>query len=686
MFSTQQQTAAANIQRAFLRLRYAILKSQCQAGKTGAYQALINLMLNAEDAPIQRAYVLCGSHETELRKQARKDALKYNREACEEGKIQVLFRQDFEGATMDITNALIIVDESHMDQGKGQQLDKFLRRHGISGLDGNPATLIAKNTYIVSVDATPYSELAALAHKETPYEKHIEELQPGESYVGIGHYLYTGLLKGTFDISQNKKDFVALFPSDANKYALIRLSAAVKGKSNAQEVAVEKLAAKKGWQVLYYTAAQTDIAITKSEQRGLAREGKEVLCLEDEPDMPTVVLIRGRLRAGKVVPKKHIAFVWEGAKTSKTDALVQGLAGRMCGYSQSAGADEDPMKLDADNLPTLFVPPSALERHEKKVVKSSEMERAILSPDLLPTNATNLKKPHVDSIATRVIEGEEIIMTPCVPIRIKLPTEDDDTYHGIFDAERDERINLCRKELLKAKNLDLIRNSQYLTAEQKEEILNHARTAPARVRNIREANADAHHQVLREVIKAYAEKTAAPNHIVSQHDYLNFIITHPCLKKVEGANPRYLYVVFYTRASAGVAWVKNAHHNSRIPKTNGKSIFSFSEAATDVPLVAAGATGFSEAHLKAPENFEQALMAYLSHWRDSGLTTTREIQSTKDRFSLDKRKFHFVSTKDNDVRRICERVGSVFSVKMNIKFTRGTAGAKGHFNVKSIAW
>jgi hypothetical protein len=679
MSSAEQQTAAANIQRAFLvkKLRYAILKSQCQAGKTGAYQALINLMLR--EGTIQRAYVLCGSHETELRSQAIEDTKQHNPAAFARGDIQVLFRQDFAGFTMNVTNALIIVDESHLDQGKGQQLDKFLAHHGLS-MDGNPATLNEKNAFIVSVDATPYSEIAALEHKETPFEKHTEELVPGSEYVGIAHYLYSGLLKGTFDISREPSRFASLLPKSEKKYALLRLSAGRKGGPNPQEVAVGKLARVMGWRVLYYTAAQTDVAITRSEQASIkADERRDVPCLEDAPAVPTIVIIRGRLRAGKVVPKKHIAFVWEGAKASKTDALVQGLPGRMCGYRQDLTAEEDPMKLDGyGSLPLIFVPEAALERHEKKVVKSSEIERAILVPDLLPTKATNLKKHKVDSVPSNG-------MTACVPVRITLPAEDDDEYHGIFDGDDDVlRGELCRNQLLK--HLDLIRDSTNLTTEQKTEILNYVRVAPARVRNIREKNAEAHHNVLREVMKAFGEKTAAPNHIVSQHDNLNFIITHPCLKTVVGANPRHLYAVFYTKSTAGTKWIQTAHLKSRISETNGRSIFSFSSRATAVPLVAAGATGFCEANLKKPEDFEKALRTYLTHWRTSELTVSREIQSSSDRFALDKAKFHYVDPKSNDVQRICVKLGAEFGVKMNVKFARSSAGARGHFNVKNISW
>jgi hypothetical protein len=686
MFSTEQQNAANGISRAFLekKLRYAILKSQCQAGKTGAYQSLINLMLR--EGTIQRAYILCGSHELELRSQAIEDAKKHNPAAFERGLIQVLFRQDFASAAINVTNALVIVDESHLDQTKGQQLDMFLARHGLS-MDGNPTTLNEKNAFIVSVDATPYSELAALEHKETPYAKHVEELIPGSEYVGIDRYLYSGLLKSTFDISREPHRFASLFKKGEKKYALLRLSAGRKVNRNAQEVAVEKLARTLGWRVLYYTAAQTDVAITKSEQKAIKEEqGRDVSCLEVAPEVPTLIIIRGRLRAGKVVPKKHIAFVWEGAKSSKTDALVQGLAGRMCGYRQDVAAEEDPMKLDGyGELPLLFVPESALERHEKKVVKSSEIERAILVPHVLPTKATNLKKPRVAAEASR----KGVKVTQCPPIRLTQPLDSDDwNFTDKFEekyrsgADRMDILQRCL-DLLK-KNLSAIKDSPNLSSEQKKEILGKIIPRGTGVSSLRNLHDDSQMSYFKELFDAY-ENGTVPSENIDDCPEMTFVVTYAGYKAPH-SSPKYIYVVFYTKASAGAKWVENAHLKSRVPETNGRSIFSFSVRATAVPLVAAGATGFSEANLKKPEDLEKALRDYLTHWRTSELTVSREIQSNSDRFALDKAKFHYLDTKSNDVQRICAKVGTEFGVKMNVKFARSSAGARGHFNVKSISW
>ena len=342
-FHPEQISAANNILRVFTIgvIRYALLMAFCQSGKSGAFHWLIKKMLNA--GLIQRAYILCGSTETELRDQAKSDAAKLNSEFYKEdntGQIQIYFRQDFEKARLDTTNALIIVDESHLVQGQNQTLCEFLGRYGIT-MDGNPAPLMEKKTYFLSVDATPYSELSAITHKES-HVKHIEELLPGKGYYGIKDYLYNDRLKETFNIGSDPARFRQLLVTHCTKkYALMRFTT---GKNSAtNEIAVMNICKARGFNVRYFTQERKDITIAS---------------LDTAPSVTTVVIFRGCLRAGKVVPKNNIGLVWEGSANSKTDALVQGLPGRMCGYEGMFG----------DTKPMCFVPSSSLKENEKGVI------------------------------------------------------------------------------------------------------------------------------------------------------------------------------------------------------------------------------------------------------------------------------------------------------------------------------
>ena len=371
MVSIQQTTAAQNIVNAYqIGTYYAVLISQCQAGKTGTYNKIIEMMLTS--GMVQRVYILCGSSETILRNQAIADVIHYNKHLFENGFIKIIFHQDFKKSTMITENALIIVDESHLVQTKGQKLDLFLMRHGIT-MDGNPANLALKKTYILSVDATPYSELAALHHKETPFHKHVEKLQPGSGYRGLKAFQDEGLFHPIYSISKNPEKFRALLESfeSKRKYLIMRMYNSSVDSTESEQTIIQ-LCKDLAIPVLYYTHNNKQIALNKSDMNELG--GGPCLDSAEPPSKTTVVIVRGMLRAGKVVPKQHIGFVWENSKSANADTLNQGLIGRMCGYH--------------DFKIQLFVPEEYLkqltverldgeEQSGRYTIKQSELDRSI---------------------------------------------------------------------------------------------------------------------------------------------------------------------------------------------------------------------------------------------------------------------------------------------------------------------
>jgi len=665
MAPSPQQTKAANgIFAAFLRnIRYAILKALCQVGKTGAYHALIRLMI--ETGTVQRAIIVCGSAETGLRSQAHKDAKKHNKALYDAGLIKIYFHDSFKKATMDVTNALIIVDESHLVQNKHQQLHQFLGRHGIT-MDGRPTNLVAKNTYVVSVDATPYSELAALHHKETPFEKHVEELEPGEGYIGLSTYNILGLIEPTFSIAAKRADFESLLATKCeSKYALMRLC---DSGPDAAERTVRAICAEKGYTVFEYTSNKTEIAVTREEQKEI---GGGIPCLEDAPAGPTVVIIRGRLRAGKVVPKKHVGFVWEGAKNSKTDALVQGLLGRMCGYDfgQEAGADP------TDHLPTLFAPPSALAELKGKVVTLSEIVRST-SSHCLPRKGTNLKKGIVASAAS---DGKY----QCPPLRLEWPAADSEEWRPegeVPKSSSDKGTMAYHAKMLLERNLALLTRDSRFTPQQKEEIL---QFVPKTKPHARHLVGDSQLSYYKSVLEAHKNGTTPAEHVSDFHP-MTFLIAYEGYKglKEPGANQAHVYVIFYTKATP---FPETIHALSRIPMTTGKSIFGFDDTRFDRLIAAAGAVGIALEDIKVPEKLEARLRDYVTLWRTSSLVVSREIAAPLGEgcFKLSKRHYHYKSSDDNDVKRMCARLSTEFGIKLEVKYARSSADM---FNLRSITW
>lgn len=652
--SIQHIASSENIRRAYLvsKLRYAMLKARCQSGKTGCYQHLIRSMIRNGD--IKTAIILCGSNELQLRSQAIDDTIEHNKEYYDMGLITILFRQDFNKSDLIIENSLIVVDESHLDQTEGQQLSQLLSRHGLS-MDGNSVILNEKNIYMLSVDATPYAEEAALLLKETPFDKHVESLEPGEGYYGLEEYKFSGKLLPTFEISRNKAKMTHLLSTFKNKYGILRLN---KSASNmASLVTLKEICRENNYKMYEYSTDCTSIAITRKEQESIRKEERrEVPCLEDAPTVTSIVIIHGRLRAGKVVPKKHIGFVWEGAKMSKTDSLVQGLPGRMCGYEFG------------DEKPLIFIPESSLKMNENKVVKASEIDRVIIgTPELLPTKGTNLKKPIIASSAKN---GS----TQCPPIRLSYDVDDEEWKITDGKVDRELVQKECYRLLLK--NSQIIHNHPTLSDKQKEEILQEIIPRGSTIAHTRQIGKDSSPSAikwLKEIIKSEGNNTSCREHI-DDNPEMTFITAE---KKI--------FVIFYTKAH-NILNMKSIDIHSRIPQTNGKSIFSFKEKNFERPIVAAGGVGFDENCIRSPQNFKNALRDYLSLWKTSPLVVSKEIRSNKDKFTFDKRTFRYIDTKKNEIENISKELSEEFQVKIKIKYARSSIGKDGHFNVKSLSW
>ena len=235
------------------------------------------------------------------------------------------------------------------------------------------------------------------------------------------------------------------------------------------------------------------------------------------------------------------------------------------------------------------------------------------------------------------------------------------------------------------RNQQLIRDNVNLSKEQKQEILEEILAVSWEKAHVRRCDDETNANQLKSAIDAYANGTICTEKI-SQEDLLNFIT---CLSStLPGANKRHIYVIFYTNAGNGEAPASllKTPLTARIPRTNGKSQFSLHDGDFNEPIVAGGVVGFNEASIKTPEAFEKAMHDYLTLFKGSELTVARKIESAQQRFQMDKRVFAYKSPKDNIVEHICNRLGSEFGIKMEVKYARGSMGLNGHFNVKTITW
>lgn len=655
-FHDEQKAAAINIFAIFknkeAEMKYALLMAYCQSGKSGAFHYLIRLML--QDGIIQHAYILCGSSETILRNQAKEDTKKFNPEYYKDdntGAIQIYFRQDLVSSNLDVVNALIIVDESHLDQGYDQMLATFLREvHGGISMDGNPVPLKEKNTFFLSVDATPYAELSDLYHKKS-HPKHVEELIPGPGYYGIAKYNFDGRLKETFSINSQPVRFAKLLKEYPKKYALLRLTNMGKTSKEDEEKVVE-VCQKLGLPVCYYLESKKDIAVTKKEKAELRLKAS----LEDEPEKTTVVIFRGCLRAGKVVPKQYVGFVWEGSAKGKTDSLVQGLPGRMCGYDFNNDGSK----------PMLFVPPDSLKENQTKVIKASEWMRAIIGGLVLPQKATNLKKIRLANVAANGLH-----MLPPISVNVG-PVND--VWNGDHEHGKGLIVGYTKDKLCDG---SIIRSCPFFSDEQKDEVMEILKTYEPATRDGMQQK------------RWYEDILHANGNTVSEHVWngpnhplMTVFYVKPQAGLPAGANPSVVHVIFYTKSAYKVG-MEQIKLESRIAPTNGKSHFSIHDSSTSEPAVAGGIAAMKADNIKNPESLRAFLDEYMTQWKTSpNIMYSRSIVCNKDAFRFSLKTF---SGGKKEVESICSQLGNKFGVKMSVKGKKGRV-TEGFFNLAEISW
>ncbi len=271
-------------------------------------------------------------------------------------KISVVWGTELNQYSGPTERTLFIWEEAHFAQNITQRPDKFLKKIGISA-NGNIDSLRKNQNLVLSVSATPFSELSDIHHFNQ--EKFVVKMEPGTNYVGVKQIRDSNRLYGWSNLKDGLQNAFALYnPSFGPQYVVIRVS-------KKTEENVREICAQKGWKVVIHDSV--------SKERD---EGKKTWdSMDKAPERNTAILIRGMCRMGKNMQKKHLLFVFETAKKSATDTILQGLLGRSCGYSE--GSDRV----------YVFI--------ANKIIESKEIDRYIELWDndgitILPNNANNL--------------------------------------------------------------------------------------------------------------------------------------------------------------------------------------------------------------------------------------------------------------------------------------------------------
>jgi hypothetical protein len=625
--SPQQVKCAKAIVSTFHRKEemYVLLRAQMQSGKTGAFHKVARMMLNRRI--VERVYVISGSNETILYEQAKADAIVYNPDMAE--KISVIFRQDFAKTTMALERTLIIVEESHLDQNQGQQMDKFLARHGLS-LNGTTESMRTADTFILSVSATPFSEQSGITHGLS-VGKTIEDLEPGADYRGVRMFQDARCVHPTFDLLKQKQNFINIILEQGNKWNLVRCS-------QKKMLEIRSLAMTSGIECKLFTQEKKEIVIEDD--------------LETAPVRPTIVFLKGLLRCGKVVPKAHIGLVWEDSVGVRADTVLQSLLGRMCGY-YAPGAD----------WPQIYISAKILKAD--KATGLNQLERyaeGMESTDnIMPTSGANLK-------AARDIEIKERM--PVCPIRLGPFTRAQLTDMGLplVSGEAYNPLDDLREAIL-----GHIDEATEYTTEQKEEMrmIVNGGTEPRRREWTDEKNENHFHSAV-----VACRKGEACAERISDDDAVALATVTASTKYPEEVN--HVYVLFQLKSHTVEASL--AH---RMPATTRKEIFA--RVAVRVPASSAMVmpVTMTDAVLTSSDAFEEQLSSMVQIWRTSRGVRVEPMLHAVNAKPLDFDRMTYGST-STIFKGILARVGAALGVTFTYKACKYSTPTK--LRISSISW
>ena len=315
--------------------RWVVLLAFPQSGKTTTFLFVACEMLRLEK--VSNVIIMCGNADIDLKNQLVEAKEKFIQYAYDiyleeticinnrtrqtvrqraQSKISILFGAGLDSGACQVKNTLIIWDEAHYAQDCTNRPHKYLQGVNVTA-DGDASKLEGvRNNYVLTVSATPFSELSNVVHNNQ--SKRIVKMKPGVSYLGPRQFLERGsviqfdhtdrmnALKNAMLDSQNRHQGVP-------KYCIVRFI----GDENVDECRL--VAADVGW---------WDVRVFDSKSTSM----RSMNDLSVAPVRNTLVVIRGKCRMGKKVPKMHISFVFESSIRSSTDVLLQALFARMFGY------------------------------------------------------------------------------------------------------------------------------------------------------------------------------------------------------------------------------------------------------------------------------------------------------------------------------------------------------------------
>lgn len=423
-----QWTAAKSVYQEFSSgKRYVVLTAQPQSGKTGACMGVVYLVHHYlgygsgsgsvsgsgsgsgshGGLPIdpRNIWFVCGMNDSSLKRQQIREFA---------GLIppdQILFSKDLEkirrgrshlitSGRLDFHNSLVIIDESHyaqagdeeflgkiVEDGDGSLVRKkpqaslvhqFVQSCVGASLDGDKSKWLSQDMFVLSVSATPMSEMAHFLGLSGDLKGQVV-LEPGRGYYGFSKMVELNRVRPSYYLGLDEsRDKLVLEVREMWKkqvtsgnfgYAIMRFSNTGEGRVyRGQFMAKLKEAGVEVKWINFHSQER------KKNGYGWVTDINQIV--RHRPSVMTFIEVYNTLRAGYQLDTRHV-FMVHDSPGAMTDVTAQGLAGRCCGYGKEK---DDVVVYCHDRWLRLYV-----DFLENK-----------FDPHYVPSHSKNIRRGHVD--------------------------------------------------------------------------------------------------------------------------------------------------------------------------------------------------------------------------------------------------------------------------------------------------
>ena len=282
-----------------------------QSGKTGSMLSVIYHFITSTVMPIplNNVFIITGHSSSEW--------LEQTKERFPHSMANNIYHRnglsDFSARIKNLTNLLILIDETQVASSVNQTIQFALRKAGVT-----EDTLYFRDIKFVLVSATPNSCVKRFIPKRVGHE--LVYMEPASGYRSIFHFLDNGLVKQSLDLCGYDDVTSSVVPSTLDNIRAIPLSLEPKyhiirtHHSFKHDITIENFRTVFGPSYSYLS--MPDLSI-----------------LSIPPSCHTFIFIKETLRCAKTIDKTHLGVLYERATKKVSDSsIIQGLAGRATGY------------------------------------------------------------------------------------------------------------------------------------------------------------------------------------------------------------------------------------------------------------------------------------------------------------------------------------------------------------------